>query len=88
MVLAHYTGKLENGKVFDSSVERGEPLQFRVGQGQVIRCWDEGITQMAKGEKAVLTCPHDYAYGQRGIPGVIPPRATLIFEVELLNFRK
>ena len=88
MVLAHYTGRLPNGQKFDSSLDRDEPLQFKVGTGQVIKCWDEGITQMQKGEKAILTCPHDYAYGTRGIPGTIPPKATLIFEVELLNFRK
>ena len=86
-VLAHYTGKFLDKKVFDSSYERGEPLQFRVGKGQVIKCWDQGITMMKKGEKALLTCPHEMAYGPRGIPGSIPPKATLIFEVELLNFK-
>ena len=86
-VLCHYTGKLQNGQKFDSSLDRGEPFQFKVGKGQVIRCWDEGITQMQKGEKALLTCPSDYAYGNRGVPGAIPPRATLLFEVELLNFK-
>jgi FKBP-type peptidyl-prolyl cis-trans isomerase len=87
-VLAHYLGTLENGKKFDSSYDRNEPLQFKVGRGQVIKCWDDGITQMKQGEKAVLTCPHDYAYGARGIPGVIPPMSTLIFEVELLAFKE
>jgi len=86
-VLAHYTGRLPNGQKFDSSYDRREPLQFRVGVGQVIRCWDEGITQMKKGEKAILTCPHEWAYGPRGIPGTIPPKSTLIFDVELVDFR-
>ena len=87
-VKVHYTGKLTNGTVFDSSVTRGEPLEFMVGTGQVIRGWDEGITQLQKGQKAILTCPPDYAYGAGGYPGVIPPNATLIFDVELLSFNK
>ena len=82
-VAVHYTGKLTNGQVFDSSVSRGRPLEFTVGVGQVIRGWDEGICQLKVGEKAVLTCPPDYAYGEAGAGGVIPPNATLIFEVEL-----
>jgi FKBP-type peptidyl-prolyl cis-trans isomerase len=86
-VKVHYTGKLTNGTVFDSSVERGEPLEFVVGEGQVIRGWDEGIVQLKKGQKAILTCPPAYAYGAGGIPGVIPPNATLIFEVELISFQ-
>ena len=85
-VKVHYTGKLTNGKVFDSSVPRGYPLEFVVGAGQVIRGWDEGITQLQKGQKAILTCPPDYAYGSSGAAGVIPPNATLIFEVELIDF--
>ena len=87
-VKVHYTGKLTNGTVFDSSVTRGEPLEFMVGTGQVIRGWDEGITQLQKGQKAILTCPPDYAYGAGGIPGVIPPNATLIFDVELIEIVK
>ena len=82
----HYTGKLTNGTVFDSSIARGQPLEFVVGTGQVIRGWDEGITQLQKGQKAILTCPPDYAYGAAGAGGVIPPNATLIFEVELIDF--
>ncbi len=85
-VQVHYTGKLTNGTVFDSSVTRGEPLEFTVGQGEVIRGWDEGICQLQKGQKAILTCPPNYAYGAGGIPGVIPPNATLIFDVELIDF--
>ena len=86
-VKVHYTGRLTNGKVFDSSVERGEPLEFTVGVGQVIRGWDEGICQLTKGQKATLTCPSNYAYGPSGIPGVIPPNATLIFDVELISWK-
>ena len=86
-VFVHYTGKLTNGTKFDSSLDRGEPLEFVVGQGQVIKGWDEGITQLKKGQKAVLTCPPAYAYGAAGIPGVIPQNATLIFEVELIDFQ-
>ena len=67
-------------------MQRGEPIEFVVGIGQVIRGWDEGITQLQKGQKAVLTCPPDYAYGAQGAGGVIPPNATLIFEVELIDF--
>lgn len=86
-VKVHYTGKFTDGSVFDSSVERGEPLEFTVGMGQVIRGWDEGITQLQKGQKAILTCPPAYAYGTRGAGGVIPPNATLIFDVELIDFK-
>ena len=85
-VSVHYTGKLTDGTVFDSSVSRGQPLQFKVGVGQVIRGWDEGICQLQKGQKAMLTCPPDYAYGAAGAGGVIPPNATLTFEVEVMDF--
>ena len=81
----HYTGKLLDGSIFDSSVQRGDPFVFRLGVGQVIRGWDEGVAEMKLGEKAVLTCSPDYAYGQRGYPPVIPQNATLEFEVELLK---
>ena len=83
-VRVHYTGKLTNGKVFDSSVSRGEPFVFHVGKGEVIKGWDEGVAQMSVGEKCILTCPPNYAYGPRGFPPVIPPNSTLLFEVELL----
>ncbi|BFZ62880.1 FK506 binding protein proline rotamase rapamycin-binding protein [Saitoella coloradoensis] len=83
-VTMHYTGTLESGKKFDSSVDRGQPFKCRIGVGQVIRGWDEGVPQMSLGEKAKLTITGDYAYGQRGYPGLIPPNATLIFDVELL----
>lgn len=81
----HYTGRLEKGgKVFDSSVGRGS-FKFRVGMGEVIRGWDEGVIAMKVGEKCVLTIQPDYGYGRRGAGGVIPPDAVLIFEVELLS---
>ena len=86
-VTAHYTGRLADGTVFDSSVSRGKPFQFTIGVGQVIKGWDQGMAQMRKGEKAILTCPPDYAYGAAGAGGVIPPNATLTFEVEMIEFQ-
>jgi FKBP-type peptidyl-prolyl cis-trans isomerase len=83
-VSVHYTGKFEDGKVFDSSIPRGEALTFRLGVGQVIKGWDEGIALMKVGGKAQLTIPSNLAYGERGASGVIPPNATLIFDVELV----
>lgn len=85
-VKAHYTGKLVNGTVFDSSVSRGQPISFPVGQGMVIPGWDEALIDMQKGEKRILIIPPGLAYGDRGAGGVIPPGATLIFEVELVSF--
>ncbi|KAL9540590.1 hypothetical protein MBANPS3_009600 [Mucor bainieri] len=84
-VSIHYVGTLENGDKFDSSRDRGAPFQCTIGVGQVIKGWDEGVTQLSVGEKAKLICTHDYAYGERGYPGLIPPRATLNFEVELIK---
>ena len=88
-VKVHYTGKLENGTVFDSSVTRGQPIEFTVGAGQVLKGWDIGICQLSKGQKAMITCPPDYAYGQREIGGgKIPANSTLTFEVEVVDFTK
>lgn len=85
IVEVHYTGTLEDGTKFDSSYDRGEPIQFALGQGQVIPGWDEGISLLNVGDKARLVIPPDLAYGERGAGGVIPPNATLIFEVELVS---
>jgi len=85
-ISAHYTGTLENGKKFDSSRDRGVPFQFPLGAGQVIKGWDLGFAQMQKGEKAILTIKSAYGYGDQGSPPDIPGGATLIFDVELLDF--
>jgi FKBP-type peptidyl-prolyl cis-trans isomerase len=88
-VLVHYTGKLLDGKVFDSSISRGEPFQFILGMGAVIKGWDEGIAQLRKGEKATLLIPSRLGYGTRGAGGgLIPPFATLNFEVELIDIKQ
>ena len=86
MVEVHYHGTLENGKVFDSSVERGKP--FRSSLNRVIPCWTEGVQKMRPGGRAILVCPPKIAYGARGAPPRIPPNATLTFEVELIDIVK
>jgi FKBP-type peptidyl-prolyl cis-trans isomerase FkpA len=85
-VKVHYTGRLIDGKVFDSSVERGEPATFPLNG--VIPCWTEGVQTMKVGGKAQLVCPSDLAYGPNGSPPSIPPQATLVFDVELLEIVK
>ncbi len=86
-LVVHYTGTLDDGTKFDSSVDRGEPFTFQIGAGQVIPGWEQGIITMKVGGKRRLTIPPDLAYGSRGAGGVIPPNATLIFEVELLEIK-
>jgi len=84
----HYTGKLEDGTEFDSSIPRGDPFTFTLGTGQVIKGWDQGLIGMCEGEKRKLVIPSDLGYGDRGSPPKIPGGATLIFEVELIKINR
>ena len=84
-VSVHYTGRLIDGTKFDSSRDRGLVYKFDIGKGDVIRGWDVGIEKLRKGDRAILTCSPDFAYGAKGVPGIILPNSALIFDVEVIN---
>eukprot|EP00088_Acartia_fossae_P018587 TRINITY_DN2073_c0_g1_i10.p1 TRINITY_DN2073_c0_g1~~TRINITY_DN2073_c0_g1_i10.p1 ORF type:complete len:109 (+),score=33.27 TRINITY_DN2073_c0_g1_i10:43-369(+) len=84
-VTCHYVLTLTNGKKIDSSRDRGKPFKFKIGRGEVIGGWDEGVAKMSVGQRAKLTISPDMGYGPQGVPGMIPPNSTLLFDVELLG---
>jgi len=86
-VTCHYVLTLQSGQKIDSSRDRGQPFQFKIGKGEVIGGWDEGVAKMNKGQRAKLTISPDMGYGAAGVPGMIPPNSTLLFDVELINFQ-
>ncbi|MFH4973616.1 hypothetical protein AB6A40_000325 [Gnathostoma spinigerum] len=86
-VVCHYVLTLLDGKKVDSSRDRGQPFQFTIGKGEVIKGWDEGVAKMSVGQRAKLTISPDLGYGSRGVPGAIPPNSTLVFDVELLQVK-
>jgi len=88
LVTVNYVGTLENGTKFDSSIDRGQPFAFTLGQNSVIQGWEQGLLGMKVGEKRKLTIPPELAYGEQGAGGVIPPNATLIFEVDMISIGK
>lgn len=87
LISVHYTGKLTDETKFDSSVDRGTPFEFQIGQGMVIAGWEQGLLGMKVGEKRTLTIPSEMGYGSRGAGAIIPPNATLIFDVELIGIK-
>ena len=87
MVKVHYSGKLTNGTEFDSSFKRNQPIEIQIGVGQVIKGWDEGLLLLNEGDEATFLIPSDLGYGARGAGGVIPPNATLIFDVALVRVK-
>jgi FKBP-type peptidyl-prolyl cis-trans isomerase len=86
-VTVHYIAKTDDGRVIDSTGGRREPFSFNLGKGEVIKGWDQAIPTMSIGEKAIITCAPELAYGDQAVGGLIPPNSTLIFEVELLSFK-
>merc|ERR1712045_524098 len=86
-VICHYVLTLTNGTKVDSSRDRGQPFSFNLGRGEVIAGWDDGVAKMSKGQRAKLTISPDMGYGAQGVPGAIPPNSTLVFDVELLDFK-
>jgi len=86
-VKCHYVLTLENGKKVDSSRDRGQPFEFKIGKGEVIKGWDDGVAKMSVGQRAKLTISPDMGYGAKGVPGAIPGNSTLIFDVELIGLK-